>query len=182
MRPGHWLLIGAGFMLACATSPESPDPGVLKLFVKGESEQFSSEQGDTLWLRFWNERAYRDDGMWADIFDALEGDLANRNIATDTVEVISAASIDPGARIGLSHLPPASYDSLALSIDHLGYFVQEGTTIPLSSALEERRTVVAHRFNIHEQDTLELVLICHVDSSLERHGDEFKFTPVFSVE
>lgn len=175
-------LLLAGLLLSCATSPDSPDPGVLKLYVTADLGDFSVAENDTLFLLFWNERAYRDDGLWADVYNALEGELANRNIVTDTVEILSARDVEEEARIGLSHLPPAWYDSLTLSVDHLGYIILDGVRIPVSSALEERRTVVPYRFEIPENDTTEIVLTCHIDSSLERHGDEFKFTPILTVE
>lgn len=181
MTRAVWVFPVCAFVLACATSPDSPDPGVLRLYVAAREPQLSEAGNDTFTLRFWNERAYREDGAWADVFDSLEGYFANRNILTDTVEILSAARTSPGRRIGCSHLPPAWYDSLTLSVDHMGYVIVAGTRIPVSSATEERRTVVPYRFRIEERDTLDLLLVCHADSSLVRHGDEFKFRPVISV-
>ena len=182
MARSGWWCVPLVTLLACATSPDSPDPGVLKLYVAADVSRLSPAGGDTFLLRFWNERAYRDDGMWADVFDSLAGAMANRNTGTDTVEVFSATATPPGTRIAFSHVPPASYDSLTLSVDHVGYIVLDGVRIPVTSAIEERRTVLPYRFHIDERDTVELMLTCYVDSSLERHGDELKFLPVMSVE
>ncbi len=179
-RSSRWCMLLA--VIACATSPESPDPGVLRLHVAADATQLSPAGRDSFPLMFWNERAYRDDGMWAEVFDSLTGWHANHQIRTDTVEVLAAASFPPGVRIACSYLPPAWYDSLTMSVHHLGFIVLGGTRIPVTSAREERRCVLPHRFRLRERDTLDLRIVCHVESSLRRRGDELVFTPVLSVE
>jgi hypothetical protein len=166
-------------LLACATAPESPDPAELRVLISADPGQMEIAASDSLSLRFWNERLYRRDGYWTDVKDSLE---ARWHTQMDTVNVLHRDNGEFAKKqIAETHIPPGDYVYFSFSMDALEDMVLQGVRVPVVMATEEHTVIVRDTFSVSEKENVTKVLYLQLDEALERHGDEYRLTPVFVV-
>src|SRR5712692_5249774 len=114
---------------SCTQYPyDSPQPGVLEVYMKTSSQQIQSTPGNQFFLEFFlglqkEFRAIRADGVKFLILDDLH---AIRRENPRFINVLDSTAVDSSTLLGQTYVPPSSFVSLDFSVQPLRFVLLDG--------------------------------------------------------
>jgi len=164
---------------------QSPEPGVLRVFLTNKLGSFQIKQGDILNLYISRIRVYRANGDYADIYRRLDAYVPE----TDTVNIFAMEQGRPRTfLLGEAYLPPELFVEISLTVRPASEVYLEGQWVPvvmpdsINGVRNSPLVRLDHEFRITEHDTTEIRLLFDTDASLFRQRDTYAFKPTLLVQ
>ena len=165
---------------------ESPNPGIINIYLKVDPGTWSIGDSDTFLVNLNKMAVYRSDDVWGRIY-------RNRNDYVDNSMTINLFEKDslgnfPTYQIGDSYLPPNDLVRLDFMLKPKNNeLIYNGVKYPVVSADSVGGEIfgnivrVYHDFEIKDSATTTIHLVLNMGNSLYRKFDEYIYAPEITV-